>query len=136
MNGSCGANLTWRLEGNTLYIEGTGPMSENYWGQFGFPRDGVETVIIAPGCTSIGGGAFRGCSNLTSVSIPDSVTSIFSAAFASCTKLRSISLPDSITKLDGYSFRWCTALTEIKGYQCNWHGSLFFLHESQQGYHF
>ena len=42
--------------------------------------------------TSIGGYAFRSCTNLTSVTIPSSVTSIGAAAFYGCTGLTSVTI--------------------------------------------
>ena len=50
---------------------------------------GCKTSIIPSdgSVTSIGDSAFRGCSGLTSVTIPDSVTSIGSSAFSGCYKL-------------------------------------------------
>ena len=42
--------------------------------------------------TSIGSGAFHGCSSLTSINIPSSVTSIGEGAFESCSSLASISV--------------------------------------------
>ena len=41
----------------------------------------LNKFIIADGITTIGGGAFRDCSALTSVTIPNSVTTIGSSAF-------------------------------------------------------
>ena len=40
--------------------------------------------------TSIGNGAFRGCTGLTSIEIPNSVTTIGEEAFAGCSNLTSV----------------------------------------------
>ena len=51
---------------------------------------GCQNTIIPNSVTSIGYGAFSGCSGLTSVTIPNSVTSIGDRAFYNCYRLTSI----------------------------------------------
>ncbi|MDD7292821.1 MAG: leucine-rich repeat domain-containing protein, partial [Clostridiaceae bacterium] len=61
--------------------------------------------------TNIGDYAFRDCTSLTSVTIPDSVTSIGRDAFYRCTGLTSITIPDSVTSIGKDAFLGCTGLT-------------------------
>ncbi|MEE0804495.1 MAG: leucine-rich repeat domain-containing protein, partial [Prevotellamassilia sp.] len=55
----------------------------------------VETYSV----TSIGMHAFKECSDLTSVAIPNSVTSIGGSAFYGCSGLTSVAIPNSVTSI-------------------------------------
>lgn len=74
---------------------------------------GLTSIIIPDSVTSIGDGAFRGCSGLTSITIPDSVTSIGDSAFDGCSGLTSITIPDSVTRMGDHAFDGCSGLTTI-----------------------
>ena len=63
--------------------------------------------------TSIGYGAFKDCTDLTSISIPQGVTSIGSFAFYGCTGLTSIIIPQGVTSIGDYTFFGCTGITSI-----------------------
>ena len=72
-----------------------------------------NSYTIPDNVTSIGGGAFFNCANLTSITIPDSVTSFGDYAFFDCLSLTSITIPDSVTSIEGYAFGYCTSLASI-----------------------
>ena len=71
------------------------------------------SVTIPDNVTSIGSNAFRGCKGLTSITIPDSVTSIGYNAFEGCSSLTSITIPDSVTSIGSYAFYRCASLTSV-----------------------
>ena len=74
---------------------------------------GLTSITIPNSVTSIGGEAFRGCTGLTSITIPNSVTSIGTWAFAYCTGLTSITIPNSVTSIGVGAFEGCNGLTSI-----------------------
>ena len=63
--------------------------------------------------TSIGNEAFSKCSQLLSVSIPESVTSIGYSAFSKCTQLLSVSIPEGVTSMGQEVFRECINLVSV-----------------------
>ena len=58
-------------------------------------------------------GTFQGCSNLTSVSIPNTIMVIESNTFRDCYALSSISIPSSVTSLGYHSFWNCMGLMSV-----------------------
>ena len=72
---------------------------------------GLTSITIPNSVTSIGRAAFWGCSGLTSITIPESVTNIGFGAFSGCTGLTSVTTPDSVTSIGNYAFHDCTGLT-------------------------
>ena len=63
--------------------------------------------------TSIGNSAFMDCTNLTSISIPESVTSFEKGVFYGCIGLTSITIPSGMNTIGPSSFMGCTGLTSI-----------------------
>ena len=57
--------------------------------------------------------AFRGCCDLTSVTIPDSVTNIGRYTFDGCTGLTSVILGSGVTSIGEGTFRDCSSLTSV-----------------------
>ena len=75
--------------------------------------EGVTDIVLPNSVTSIGNGAFYGCTSLASITIPNSVTSIGNGAFYSCTSLASITIPNSVTSIGNYAFYGCMSLAEL-----------------------
>ena len=70
-------------------------------------------VAIKEGTLSICGKAFQNCSELTSVTIPDSVSCIDSWAFSGCINLSSVTFPDSLVDIGADAFEKCRGLTSV-----------------------
>ena len=74
---------------------------------------GLTSITIPDSVTSIGGSAFDNCSGLTRVTIGNSVTFIGDEAFRGCSGLTSITIPDSVTSIGDWAFYYCTGLKSI-----------------------
>ena len=74
---------------------------------------GLTAITIPNSVTSIADGAFYGCSGLTSITIPSSVTSIGEWAFSGCSGLTSVTIPNSVTSIGWAAFDSCSGLTSI-----------------------
>lgn len=110
LSGTCGDNVTWKLEGDTLTISGTGPMFDykSYNGPWNSTRMDIKSIVVGERVTTIGNSAFEGCSKVTSVSLPKTLTRIGGYAFDHCSSLKELSIPDGVTSIGGYAFSCCT----------------------------
>ena len=74
---------------------------------------GLTSVTIPNTVNALGASSFRGCNGLTNITLPQSVTTIGAEAFYGCTHLTSMEIPNSVTSIGNYSFYNCTSLASI-----------------------
>ena len=118
-SGVCGENLTWSLTSDgVLTLEGTGPMA-TYYGEANIPwhanRALITTVNVGAGVTKLTTNAFCGCTNLETVNFAENsqLQMLGGSAFKSCTSLKSITLPEGLTAISGNAFKYCRALRNV-----------------------
>lgn len=109
----------WTLTNNgviTFYGEGN---MKNYDYSGGQPWEDyanqITAVVIKEGITSVGECAFKGLTNLESITLPENgLKRIGDAAFYGCTSLKSLYIPDGIYTIWEYTFKNCTGLEYIR----------------------
>lgn len=85
---------------------------KEYAGDIIIPKTVVDSNMSYR-VTSIGDSAFKGCSSLSTISIPNSVTSIEHAAFKGCSSLTAISIPEGVKSIRENTFYGCSSLVTI-----------------------
>lgn len=73
----------------------------------------LKSITIPESVVNIKNDAFYNCRSLISVAIPTSVTNIGNYAFASCYAFTSIIIPNSVTSIGNYTFAYCKGMTSI-----------------------
>ena len=74
---------------------------------------GCKNTVIPSTITTIGDGAFMGCSGLNYIEIPESVTTIDTWAFSDCSSLKQITIPKSLKTIEYGAFWGCEKLQTI-----------------------
>ena len=118
-SGVCGENLTWSLTSDgVLTLDGTGSMA-TYYGEANIPwhanRALITTVNVGAGVTKLTTNAFCGCTNLETVNFAENsqLQMLGGSAFKSCTSLKSITLPEGLTAVSGNAFKYCRGLRYV-----------------------
>ena len=86
-----------------------------------YPNAKGSSYVIPNSVWNIREGAFKGCTGLTNIVIPDSVEYMggkqgglyFAGAFEGCNGLKSVTIPGSVTEIGSYTFSNCTSLTSV-----------------------
>ena len=73
--------------------------------------ESLKSVTITGGI--IRTGAFKNCSTLTNVTLPDELTTFPDSLFSGCTALTDITISDKITEIGNYVFSTCSSLTTM-----------------------
>ena len=123
--------LSFTYDGcGTCFVSGIGscqdteinipPVSPNGWrvtciGNGAFRNcSKLKSVIIPEGVACIDSSAFSGCSSLSSLRIPESVMSIGAYAFYGCSSLSSLRIPESVTSIGSYAFYGCSSISSLR----------------------
>ena len=78
-------------------------------------NNGIGMIVFDRNIWGIGNNAFKDCTKLTSITIPDSVASIGEYAFSGCNGLTSIKIPQKVTSIGDSAFSGCYNLTAFYG---------------------
>lgn len=73
----------------------------------------ITSVIMPNSIVNMGSGAFERCFKLKSVSFSANLTDISGAAFSHCTNLQYITLPTRVTSIGASAFSYCSNLSHI-----------------------
>ena len=110
----CVANWDNNGDGELSYDEAAAVKSLNYVFENNNTITSFDEFRYFTGVTSLGWFEFEGCSNLTSISLPNSLTSCGQGAFTGCERLSSIKWPENEKiQLSIYMFQGCDSITSI-----------------------
>ena len=116
-------NIKWTLtDDGTLTISGEGNMPDwdvdmhtaacTPWYRNGCLHK-IKKVIIEPGITSVGKGAFDRCRELVEVILPEDISFIGKYAFCECVNLKKINIPSECIIIADYAFEGCCSLEHL-----------------------
>ncbi len=87
--------------------------SPKYADNVNYIPETLRSVTVLGGDT-IGDNAFRGCSNLKSITLPETLESIGGYAFMGCSGIEALNIPASVSSIGDSAFKDCSALKAIE----------------------
>lgn len=110
-------NYSWVNNKTELIVSGyigygNNNFKNKYKGDIVIPET-VEYEGSTYSVVGINSHTFEGCSEMTSITIPNSIKSIGSYAFSCCSSLTSITIPNAVTTIRDNTFEYCSSLTSI-----------------------
>lgn len=134
VSGQTKGGMHWRIEDFVLYLEGGDFIAESImpWAPY---RDDICWLEITGNCLEIdsyafadctelsgfdmdgieeiGEGAFKGCTALKELHLPEYLEWLYEDAFEDCTGLTSVIFPEGLWQLGPGAFGWCTNLATV-----------------------
>lgn len=74
----------------------------------------ITSIVMPDSVTEIGGGAFKDCTSLYQVNLSNNLKEIGEGAFSNCTNLKEIAIPDNVSEVGGSAFLNCVSLSGVK----------------------
>ena len=90
------------------------PDTVNEIGAGAFAGSAMKSIDFPARFGVIAANTFRGCTNLTSVTIPEGITEIGDSAFEGCTLLNNVEIPNTVESVGNYAFAGCTSLSNVQ----------------------
>lgn len=87
--------------------------TNSYSGNVEIPETFINSKNVEFTVIGIDDSAFKNCTNLSSVSLPNTIETIANNAFYGCTKISTLTLPRFLESIGEYAFNGCTKLTSI-----------------------
>ena len=129
VEGSCGENAYWMINGDQMTISGTGDMEEFQIASTPVLRTSatedqatddnvaayfadVRRIVVEDGITSISNNAFKECTNLENIVLPESLTAIGENALSG-TAITSVRIPDNVLSIGAGAFSGCGNLSDV-----------------------
>ena len=110
---SCEGIISIVVDKNNTFFDSRNNCNAIINKEIGLLIAGCSNTVIPNGISIIGKNAFSGCTNLVSISFPDSIVEIEDEAFVGCTNLKSLNIPGSLETIGFDVFGDCNGITSI-----------------------